>query len=67
MPHDRPPLSKQEKTLVKKWIDDGAVWSMQTIDPAVYVHGGRPDANWVRRLTVPEYVATIRSLFGIDV
>lgn len=67
MPHERPPLSEREKKTIRKWIDDGAVWSLNTIDPAVYVHGGRPDANWLRRLTIPEYIETIRSLFGIDV
>lgn len=67
MPHERQPLSDREKQTIKKWIDDGAVWSLNSIDPAVYVHGGRPDANWLRRLTIPEYVETIRSLFDIDV
>ena len=67
MPHEREPLSSREKLTIKKWIADGAVWSLETVDPAVYVHGGKPDANWLRRLTVPEYVATIRSLFDIDV
>ena len=67
MPHDRPPLSDREKETIKKWIDDGAAWSLSTIDPAIYVHGGRPDANWLRRLTIPEYVETIRALFDIDI
>ena len=67
MPHERPPLSDRDKETIKKWIDDGAVWSLGTIDPAVYVHGGRPDANWLRRLTIAEYVETIRALFGIDI
>ena len=67
MPHERPPLSDRDKQTIKKWIDDGAVWSLGAIDPAIYVHGGRPDANWLRRLTVPEYIETIRALFDIDI
>ncbi len=67
MPHDRDPLTDSAKQRLKKWIDDGAVWTLETIDPAVYVHGGRPDANWLRRLTVPEYIATIDALFDLDV
>lgn len=67
MPHDRAPLSDQEKQTIREWIDDGAVWSLTKIDPAVYVHGGRPDANWLRRLTVPEYIETIRALFDVDI
>lgn len=67
MPHERDPLNERDKATLKKWIDDGAVWSLTTIDPAVYVHGGRPDANWLRRLTIPEYIETVRALFDIDV
>ena len=67
MPLERTPLSAKEKETVRRWIDDGAVWSTETIDPAVYVHGGRPDANWIRRLTIPEYVATVKDIFDVDV
>lgn len=67
MPQDRPPLSEPEKQILKEWIDEGAVWSLTTIDPAVYVHGGSPDAVWLRRLTIPEYVETIRALFDLDI
>ena len=67
MPHERAPLSDSAKASIRKWIDDGAVWSLSKLDPAVYVHGGRPDANWLRRLTVHEYIETIRSLFDIDI
>ena len=67
MPHERKPLTNRQKQTLKKWIDDGAVWSLATIDPAIYVHGGRPDANWLRRLTVSEYIETVRDLFDIDI
>ncbi len=67
MPHERPPLNERDKATIKKWIDDGAIWPLETIDPAVYVHGGRPDANWLRRLTIPEYIETVRALFDIDI
>lgn len=36
MPHDRHALSNDEKQLLKAWLDDGGVWSLQEIDPAVY-------------------------------
>ena len=67
MPHERAPLSRREKQKLKTWIDDGAVWTLDSIDPAVYVHGGRPDSNWLRRLTVPEYIETIKAIFDVDV
>ena len=67
MPHKRPPLSRREKRIIQKWLDDGGVWTLRRLDPAVYVHGGRPDANWLRRLTTAEYIETVRSLFAIDI
>ncbi len=67
MPKDRPPLSAQEKGLVRQWIADGATWSLETIDPAVYVHGGDQREHFLRRLTVPEYVDTVRTAVGVDI
>jgi len=66
MPLDRPPLSDADKASLKKWIDDGAVWSLTEIDPAVYAHGGS-DEVFVRRLTIPEYVETVRAALGVDI
>ena len=67
MPKDRKPLSHDEKTIIKKWIDDGATWSLAAIDPAVYLHGGGETETWVRRLTVDEYIETIRATLGVDI
>lgn len=65
MPHNRPALSSDEKQLLKTWIDDGAVWTLPEIDPAVYVHRAAP--SFVQRLTVDEYIRTVQSVTGIDV
>ncbi len=67
MPQDRDPLSKSEKATLKKWIDSGAAWTVDYLDPAVYGGIHQHDELWVRRLTISEYVETIRELFGIDV
>ncbi len=67
MPQDHPPLTASEKRLLKSWIDAGATWSLDRIDPAIYVHGEADGKNWVRRLTVREYITTIKSLFGVDI
>ena len=67
MPHDRPPLKADEKAILKKWIDDGAVWSLDVIDPAVYVHSGGATQQFVRRLTVDEYIETVRVAVGVDI
>ena len=34
MPHDRPPLSDAEKAVLREWIEGGAEWPLETIDPA---------------------------------
>ena len=67
MPADREPLTDIEKKLIRNWISEGSVWSVDPIDPAVYVHGAHDDQNWVRRLTVSEYVETVRAAVGVDI
>lgn len=67
MPKDRAPLSNEEKAALRQWIDDGAVWPVETIDPAIYVHGGHTGQVWVQRLTIPEYVETVRAAVGVDI
>lgn len=66
MPHDRPPLTAEQKKQLKQWIDEGAVWSLDYVDPAIYRHV-RESGNWVQRLTIPEYVSTIQSVFNVDI
>jgi len=67
MPQDRPPLSAEEKTLLREWLDAGATWSLEAIDPAVYAHGDGSDKVFVQRLTVPEYIETVRSTLGVEI
>jgi len=67
MPKKRTPLSASEKALLKQWIDGGAKWTLSRIDPAVYAHGEQADVNWMRRLTLAEYIATVRAATGVDV
>ncbi|MEC9330936.1 MAG: DUF1592 domain-containing protein [Verrucomicrobiota bacterium] len=67
MPDEREPLSDLEKNLLRKWIDDGAVWTTEEIDPLAHTFDRRVKENWVRRLTVSEYIASIRIVTGIDI
>ena len=67
MPKKRPALSAAEKALLKQWIDGGAQWTLARIDPAVYAHGEQVGVNWVRRLTLAEYVATVKAATGVDI
>ena len=67
MPKERDPFTADEKTLLKKWIDTGATWSLDVIDPAVYAHHGQPGELLVQRLTVPEYINTVHAAVGVDI
>ncbi len=66
MPHERPTLSAAENAALKKWIDDGATWTLGQIDPAIYAHGSE-NQNFVQRLTVDEYIETVRYAVGVDI
>jgi hypothetical protein len=67
MPKDRPPLSSEEKESLKAWIDAGATWTSETIDPVLFAHDGPADISWIRRLTLSEYIETVSSSVGVDI
>ena len=67
MPEDRPPLTTAEKQVLRQWIDAGATWSGNEIDPFAVYRDGRAAQEWLRRLTVPEYVETVRAAVGVDI
>ncbi|HIL69075.1 MAG TPA: DUF1592 domain-containing protein, partial [Verrucomicrobia bacterium] len=67
MPDERPPLSSQEKKMLKEWIDSGADWTLEVIDPSDYDLDQKAGENWVQRLTVEEYIETVRSAVGVDI
>ena len=65
MPRQGRPLTKQDKTLLARWINDGATWSGDLIDPAVYAN--RTGGIWIQRLTFSEYIETVRGATGVDI
>lgn len=67
MPKGRMPLSADEKEILRQWIDAGAAWSYEMIDPAIHRGGDRGRGNWARRLTVSEYIESVRGALGVDV
>ena len=67
MPEDRDPLSLTEKALLKEWIEGGAKWATETIDPLAHKRDRRATENWVRRLTLSEYIETVRSSVDVDI
>ncbi|MDP6444119.1 MAG: DUF1592 domain-containing protein [Pirellulaceae bacterium] len=66
-PKDSEPLTSEERLLIKKWIDDGAAWSRELIDPVVYTNDNDRGQLWLQRLTVVEYIETVRSAVGVDI
>lgn len=67
MPLGRPPLLKAEKAVLREWVEGGADWTLDKIGPAVHAAPDKVSEAWVQRLTVPEYIATVRAIFGLDV
>ena len=67
MPHNRAPLSAEEKLFLKNWIKDGAAWSLDWIDPADYVHEVGSSEGYVRRLTVDEYIRSVQVAVDLDI
>ena len=67
MPKKRAPLSAEEKKRLREWIDSGSVWAGGEIDPLAHTRDRRAGENWVRRLTMDEYIETVRVIFGVNV
>jgi hypothetical protein len=67
MPHDRDKLSATEKQRLKQWLDGGATWSLEQVDAALYAQGAGQRNLYVQRLTVAEYVETVRATLGVDI
>ncbi|MEX0938100.1 MAG: DUF1592 domain-containing protein [Pirellulales bacterium] len=65
MPQDRPPLSGDEKMLLRQWIEAGAAWSVENIESVA--HGRGTAYTGIRRLTIPEYIETIRATVGVNI
>lgn len=68
MPEGNDPLNEEQKATLRKWIEDGAVWPLARIDPANYLQSsGGTGKQWVQRLTVEEYIATVMATVGVDI
>jgi len=67
MPKKRTALTAVEKKVLYDWIKAGAPWTLDYVDAATYVHDSHGPENWVRRLTIPEYVATVKAVTGVEI
>ncbi|WP_158261173.1 MULTISPECIES: DUF1592 domain-containing protein [Pirellulaceae] len=66
MPPKRAPLSAEEKKIIQAWIEEGAVWTREVIDPGSHLEKQSAEV-WVQRLTVAEYITTVREVTGVDI
>lgn len=60
-------LTDDEKQSVLDWIEDGAQWPVEVIDQADFADRLAAPPTWLRRLTVPQYVATVAATTGVDI
>lgn len=67
MPAKRTPLTAAEKKLLKDWINGGAQWTTEVIDPSIHTRKQGAEQLWIQRLTIPEYITTVRSAVGVDI
>jgi len=67
MPKNRRPLRSPEKQILQQWINGGAVWAGGPIDASAAARREESGSTWVRRLTVPEYIETVRMAVGVDI
>jgi mono/diheme cytochrome c family protein len=67
MPPKGAPLSDKDRKLLRQWIDNGAVWVGDVIDPVIYANDDGTGEIWLQRLTVSEYIQTVRSTVNVDV
>lgn len=71
MPKDRPPLSDDEKSLLRDWLAAGAPWPIDAIDPFAYSSPNRAGYDWwslrpVRKPDRPAVQAKSWPLSDID-
>lgn len=60
-------LTDDEKQTVRDWIQGGAMWPVEVIDQADFADELAAPPTWLRRLTVPQYIATVAATTGVDI
>ncbi len=66
-PSERVALTPEERELLRQWIDRGAIWSADEIDLGALTRDERAGQSWVQRLTIGEYIETVRVTTGVDI
>lgn len=67
MPPEREPLTDIQKGLLTEWVQGGASWTMDFVDPALFAHGNQEAGHWIQRLTIDEYIATVQATVDVDI
>jgi hypothetical protein len=66
MPPEGTALTESEIEDLQQWIKNGAVWTVDVIDQALYANN-RPTEIWLQRLTISEYIGTVEQTIGVDI
>jgi len=66
MPPEGTALTEKEIKDLQQWIKNGAVWTVDVIDQALYANN-RPSEIWLQRLTISEYIGTVQQTIGVDI
>jgi hypothetical protein len=59
------PLDTAQKRFLRDWVTAGAPWPTNLVSSPPNAATSAP--NWLRRLTIPEYIETVRSAVGVDI
>ena len=66
MPEKRDALTAEEKKHLREWIETGAVWTSETLDPSAHTLNSKVQ-SYPRRLTRSEYIETVRVVTSVDI
>jgi hypothetical protein len=66
MPPEGTALTETEIKDLQQWIKNGAVWTVDIIDQALYANNP-PTGIWLQRLTIPEYIGTVQQTIGVNI
>lgn len=62
-----PRLTESELATLQHWLQGGAVWPVDAIDPTEFGGDWRLAPNWLKRLTFEQYVRSVRAITGVDI
>jgi hypothetical protein len=62
-----PRLTESELGTLASWLQQQAPWPAAVIDPTEFGGDWRPAPNWLKRLTVEQYIRTVQAVTDVDI